>query len=37
MKQERILVVDDEAIVRATIKDDLMEIGYDVVEARKTG
>ena len=33
MKQERILVVDDEAIVRATIKDDLMEAGYDVVKA----
>jgi len=34
MKQERILVVDDEAIVRETIKNDLMEAGYDVVEAR---
>jgi DNA-binding NtrC family response regulator len=33
MKQERILIVDDEAIVRETIKDDLMEAGYDVVEA----
>ncbi len=34
MKQERILVVDDEAIVRETIKEDLMEAGYDVVDAR---
>ena len=34
MKQERILVVDDEDIVRETIKDDLMEAGYDVVDAR---
>lgn len=34
MKQERILVVDDEAIVRETIKNDLMEAGYDVVDAR---
>ncbi len=34
MKQERILVVDDETLVRETIKDDLMEAGYDVVEAR---
>jgi DNA-binding NtrC family response regulator len=33
MKQERILVVDDEKIIRETIKDDLMEAGYDVVEA----
>lgn len=33
MKQERILVVDDEKIIRETIKDELMEAGYDVVEA----
>ena len=34
MKQERILVVDDEALVRETIRVDLMEAGYEVVEAR---
>ena len=34
MKQEKILVVDDEALVRETIRVDLMEAGYDVVEAR---
>ncbi len=34
MKQERILVVDDEALVRETIRVNLMEAGYDVVEAR---
>jgi len=34
VKQERILVVDDEALVRETIRVGLMEAGYDVVEAR---
>ena len=34
MKQERILLVDDEEIVLETMGDDLREAGFDVIEAK---
>lgn len=34
MKQEKILLVDDEQIILETMGDDLREAGFDVVEAR---
>ncbi len=34
MKQEKILLVEDEQIILETMGDDLREAGFDVVEAR---
>ncbi len=34
MKQERILLVDDEEIILETMGDDLREAGFDVIEAQ---
>jgi len=34
MKQDRILLVDDEGIVLETMGDDLREAGFDVIEAK---